>query len=100
MNMMYTVWQSKKKNHSYGQPKLVGHIPLLNSKVISMFLTLPNTSVQVEVIGQRINPGGGYRLKIPVLYHFYGHENGVNWLKNKLEAIRKNLEKDIKHCLK
>ena len=65
-----------------------------------MFLTLPNTSVQAEVIGEKINWGGGYGLEIPVLYHFYGHENGINWLKNKLKAIHKNLEKDIKHCLK
>ena len=65
-----------------------------------MFLTLPNTSVQAEVIGERINRGDGYGLKIPVLYHFYGHKNGINWLKNRLEAILKNLEKDIRHCLK
>lgn len=29
---------------------------------MSMFLKLPNTSVQVEVIGERINRGGGYGL--------------------------------------
>ena len=79
---------------------LVGHVPLLNSKVVSMFLTLPNTSVQAEVIEESINQGGGYGLEIPVLYQIYGHENGVNWLKNRLQAIRKNLAKDIKHCLK
>ena len=62
-----------------------------------MFLTLPNASVQAEVIGEIINGDGGYGLEIPVLYHFHGHENGVNWLKNRLEAIRKNLENNIKH---
>ena len=97
MNM---VWQLKKKIHSYGQPELVGHVPLLNSKVISMFLRFPNTSAQAEVIGDRIKRGGGYGLEIPVSYHFYGHENGINWLKNKPEAIRKNLKKNIKHCRK
>ena len=90
----------EKEIYSYRQPKLVDHVPLLNSYVISMFLRLQNTSVQAEVIGERINWGGGYGLEIPVLYHFCGHENGVNWLKNKLEAIRRNLEKDTKHCLK
>ena len=65
-----------------------------------MSLTLPNMSAQAEVIGERINRGGGYGLEIPVLYHFNGHENGVNWFKNRLEAIRKNLEKGIKHYLK
>ena len=65
-----------------------------------VFLTLPNTSVQAEVNQERINEGGGCRLEIPVSYHFYVHEKGLNWLKNRLEAIGKTLEKDIKHCLK
>ena len=39
-----------------------------------MLLTVPNTSVQAEVIEERVNLGGGYRLEIPVSYHFYGHE--------------------------
>ena len=79
---------------------MVGHVPLLNSKAISMFLTLPNKSVQAEVIGETINRDGGYGLEIPVLYHFRGNENGVNWLKVRLETIRKNLKNDIKHCPK
>ena len=83
-----------------GQTKLVGLVLLLNSKVISMFLTLPNTSVQAELIIGRINQRGGYWLDIPVLDHFCGHRRGVNWLKNRLEAINENLEKDIKHCFK
>ena len=65
-----------------------------------MFLTLPKTSVQAEVIGERNNRSSGSVLEIPVSYNFYGHEKGVNWLKNRLEAIDKNLEKDIKHGLK
>ena len=65
-----------------------------------MFLTLPNTHVQAELILGRINQRGGYWLDIPVLDHFCGHRRGVNWLKNRLEAINENLEKDIKHCFK
>ena len=34
------------KEDSYRQPKLAGHVPLLYSKVISISLTLPNTSVK------------------------------------------------------
>ena len=60
-----------------------------------MFLSLPNTSVQAEVIGGRTNRGGGYGLEIPVSYHFYGHEKGVNWLKNRLEAIGKNKKRTL-----
>ena len=65
-----------------------------------MYQTFPNTSVRAEKIGDRINWGGGYVLEIPVLHHFYGQENGPHWLTNWLEAIRRNLEKNIKHCLK
>lgn len=71
-----------KKEDPYRQPKLAGHIPLLCSKIISMFLTFPNKSVHAEVIGERTNQGGGYGLDIPVLHHFYGHKKGVNWIKN------------------
>ena len=84
-----------EKEDSYGHPKLVGHAPLLCSNVISIFLTFPNMSVQAEVIGERINQGRDYGLEIPVSYHFYGHEKFVNWPKNRLEVIDKNLEKDI-----
>ena len=79
---------------------MAGHVPLLNSKATSMSLTLPSTSVQAEVIGERINQVGGYGLEIPALYHFYGYESGINWLKYRLETICKNIEKYIKHCLK
>ena len=64
---------------SYGLPKLVGHLPLLYSKFI--------------------NQAGGYRLEIPFSYHFYGHEKGVNWLKNRLELIDKDTVKETKHYL-
>ena len=89
-----------EKEDYYGQPMLLCHVLLLYSEVISMFVTLPNTSVQVEVIGERVIPGGVDGLELPVSYHFYDHEKGENWLKNTVEAIDKNLEKDIKHCLK
>lgn len=100
MNLMYTVRQSKKKIHTDSLGRLVGHLPLLNSKVVSIFLALSDTSVQAEVTGERIDRGGGYEQEIPVLYQFYCNENEVNWLKNRLEAILKNVEKDTKHCPK
>ena len=55
-----------EKKDSYGLPKLVGHAPLLYSKVISMFLILPNISVEAEVVGEIIKRGGSYGLEIPV----------------------------------
>ena len=50
-----------------------------------------------KYVCERINQGSGYELEIWALYNFYGHKKGVQWLKNRLEAIDKNLEKDIKH---
>ena len=72
-----------EKEDSYWHPKLVGYVPLLYNKVESMFLTLPNMSIQAEVIGKRFNGGGDHGLEIPFSYDFYGHEKGVNWLKNR-----------------
>ena len=37
--------------------------------------------------------------KKSVSYHFYDPKKGVNWLKNRLAAIDKYLEKYIKQCL-
>ena len=70
---------SSSLSDSYGQHKLVGHLPLLYSKVI--------------------NQSGGYGLEIPYSYHFYGHEKGVNLLKNTLELIDKDIVKETKHYL-
>ena len=41
-------------------------------KNVSMFLNLPHCSLEAEVVGERVNRGGGYGLGIPVLYHFLG----------------------------
>ena len=39
-----------------------------------MFLKVPNTSIEVEVVGKRLNRGGGYGMEIPVTYRFNGPE--------------------------
>ena len=46
-----------------------------------------------------INQGGGYGLEIPFSHHFYGHEKGVNWLKNRVELIDKDIVQEKKHYL-
>ena len=65
-----------------------------------MFLTLPNTTVQAEMIWERINQGGVFGLENPVSHHFYDHKKSIKCLKNRLDKIDKNLEKDIKGFLK
>ena len=56
-------------------------------------LKVPNTLIEVQVVGKRLNLGGGYGLEIPVIYRFYGQEKLVNWLIKKTEAVKKELKK-------
>ena len=72
MNMMYTLGQD-----SYGQPKVRWSCAIVIQQLY-LFVTVPNTSVQAEVFGERINLGSGYGLEIRVSYHFYGNKKGVN----------------------
>ena len=65
-----------------------------------MFLKVPNTSIEVEVVGKRLNRGGGYGLEISVIYRFYDQENLVNRLIKKIEAVKAELECKIYKCLK
>ena len=54
-----------------------------------MFLKVPNTLIEVQVVRKRLNHGGDYGLEIPVIYRFYGQEKLVNWLIKKTEAVKK-----------
>ena len=56
-----------------------------------MILKVPNTSIEVQVVGKRLNRGGSYGLEIPVIYRFYGQEKLVNWLIKKIEAVKRSL---------
>ena len=44
------------------EDRVVGYIPLVISKYISLFLTLPGSFLETKVTGKRINRGGGYGL--------------------------------------
>ena len=85
---------------SLGKKSVVGHIPHNISKFSSMFLTIPSTAIEVEVLGKRVNRGSGYGLEIPVKYRYYGQEKLIQWLAKKLEAVKKELECKISKCLK
>ena len=65
-----------------------------------MFLKIPNTSIEVDVVGKRVNRGGGYGLGISVVYRFNGPETLVKWLIKKKEAVRKELDCKVSKCLK
>ena len=38
---------------------IVGHVPQNISKTCSMFLKVPNISIEVQILGKRLNHGGG-----------------------------------------
>ena len=38
-------------------------------------LKVPNTLIEVQVVGKRLNLGGGYGLEIPVIYRFMAKKN-------------------------
>ena len=78
------------RSNSLGKKSVVGHIPQNISKFSLMFLMIPFTSIEVEVVGKRLNRGGGYGLEIPVKYRFYGQEKIVQWLTKKLETVKKS----------
>ena len=43
--------------------------------------------------------GGGYGLEVPVIYYFTGPGKLVNWVKEKLNLFKQNLEKKNKKML-
>ena len=52
------------------------------------FFSLPHTSIRVEVIGKRVNRGGGYGLEIPVRYHIEEPPKAILWPKKRtIEAV-------------
>ena len=55
-----------------------------------MFLKLSNTSIKVEVVGKRVNRGGGNGLEIPIVYRFNGPEE--------LEKKKMAHEENIRSC--
>ena len=77
---------------SLRKESVVGHIPHNISKFSSMFLTIPSTAFEVEVLGKRVNRRSSYGLEIPVKYRYYGQEKLIQWLAKKLEAVKKELE--------
>ena len=85
---------------SWEKKNIIGHVPQNISKIWSMFLKVLNTSIEVQVVGNKLNRGRAYGLEIPVIYRFYGQEKLVNWLIKNIEAVKKELECKVPKCLK
>ena len=88
------------RSDSWDKETIVGHVPQNISKTCSMFLKVPNASIEVQAVGKRFNHGGGYSLEIPVINCFYGQEKLLNWLIKKAEALKKELECKVSKRLK
>ena len=54
-----------------------------------MSLMILFTSIEVEVVGKRLNRKGGYGLEIPVKYRFYCQETIVQSLTKKFKTVKK-----------
>ena len=52
---------------------------------------MPYCSLRCVVTGKQVNRGGGFRLKIPVNYKFFGLSKAIN-------NIQKNVKKKTDHC--
>ena len=63
------------RSDSWEKETIVGHVPKNIFKNFSMSLKVPNTSIEFQVTGKRLNRGGIYGLEIPVIYRFYCQEN-------------------------
>ena len=88
------------RTDSLRKESIVGHMPQNISKICMLFLKVPNTSITAEVVGERLNRGGGYGLEIPVMYRFHGPEKLINWLGKKIKSIRSDWHGKVVKCLK
>ena len=52
--------------------RIVGHIPLALSEIVSSFLKRANHKATAEFCGKRINRGSSLGLELPVIYKIYG----------------------------
>ena len=79
---------------------VVGRVPKNISKIVFMFLSLPNCGVDVIVAGKGVSRVAGYGLEVPSSFYFYGPEKAINWMKIKLSRVQDKLKENIKYCLK
>ena len=81
------------------EDRVVGLIPLVISKCISLFLKLPGSFLETKVTGKRINRGGGYGLQVPCKYCISGQEKAVDWIKRKATTILQEHSLAVNKCL-
>ena len=82
------------------QDTVVGHVPKILSSIFWKFLSLPDTSVQVQVTGKRVNRGSGYGLEIPVKFIFQGTSRAINWIRKRISEVDDGVQAKVDRCLK
>ena len=79
--------------------EVVGHIPFHLSNIMSMFLKLTGSHMEVEVTGKYVNWEVGYGLGIPCKYHVSSQEKAMIWLSKKINLIITEHECVVNRCL-
>ena len=79
--------------------EVVGHIPFHLSNIMSMFLKLTGSHMEVEVTGKYVNREVGYGLGIPCKYHVSSQEKAMIWLSKKINLIITEHECVVNRCL-
>ena len=64
------------------------------------FLSLPQTSIRAEVVGNRVNRGAGHGLEVPVRYYFYGPRKAIMWANKRISEADRKIEEKFKNCMK
>ena len=75
-----------------------GHVPKNLSKILNIFLTLPNCAIKCKVTGKHINQGAGYGLEIPVQYIIFGLERAVDRAEKGVKKVIDSVEKRPTNC--
>ena len=87
------------RKESWETESIVGHVPEIISKCCSVFLAIPNTAIEAQVFGKRVNCGGGYELEIPVIYRFFSAARLVKRVDKKISAVKNKLMYETAKCL-
>ena len=66
---------------------IVGHVPRQLSPMIFHFLARSCNRGIAEIIGNKVNRGTGYGLKVPCVFRFYGTSNYPERLQKRLNKI-------------
>ena len=69
------------------EDRVVGHMPFIFAKPISLFLQREFNDSRVEITAEKINQGAGHGLKLPSVYRLYGPKLYIDKLKDLMYDI-------------